>query len=165
MANLEDRVWYKIRDLFFGDNFVRQDIPLALQLASSCRHPDATWLVEVCRGKCVSNAQEALDALQGANDARALCFAWVLRDEEEDLTLLRQSAEKGYAFAQAWMAEVVSSGLERFRFANLAALQGERYGSFCLGGCFHFGDGCEKNLLEEKKNFLIGRCLCDGTLW
>jgi hypothetical protein len=45
--------WYKIRDTFFGDNFVDQNILLALELASSCQHPDARWLTEACDGKDV----------------------------------------------------------------------------------------------------------------
>jgi hypothetical protein len=28
--------WYKIRDTFFGENFVVQNIPLAIEMASSC---------------------------------------------------------------------------------------------------------------------------------
>jgi hypothetical protein len=45
--------WYKIRDTFFGRNEVFRSIPLALELASSCRHPDAQWLAEACARKDV----------------------------------------------------------------------------------------------------------------
>jgi len=51
--------WYKIRDTLFKHNFVDQNIPLALQLASSCEHPEARWLTSVCSGKDVKTGEEA----------------------------------------------------------------------------------------------------------
>ena len=51
--------WYKIRDTFFGDNHVSQNIPLALEMASSCHHPDARWLTEACAGKDVITEEDA----------------------------------------------------------------------------------------------------------
>jgi hypothetical protein len=97
--------WYKIRDTFFGDNHVSQNIPLALEMASSCHHPDARWLTEACAGKDViteEDAKRVFSAL-GQNDARALCFAW-LHGDQEDSAPLRRSAELGFAFAQARLA-------------------------------------------------------------
>jgi TPR repeat protein len=86
------------------------------------------------------------------NDARALCFNWVLGDRE-DLALLRRSAELGFAFAQACLARE-TRGKDKFKFAQLAAAQGEREGCAWLGYCFRFGGGCEKNLDMAKKNLL-----------
>jgi hypothetical protein len=40
--------WYKVRDTCFSHNWVSQNIPLALEMASSCKHPDAQWLTEAC---------------------------------------------------------------------------------------------------------------------
>jgi hypothetical protein len=117
--------WYKIRDTFFGENYVDRNIPLALELASSCQHPDARWLAEACAGKDVvtfEDAKKVFSAL-GQNDARALCFLWMLEDPG-DLTLLHCSAELGFAFAQAFLAPR-SRGNELFKFAQLAAAQGE----------------------------------------
>ena len=71
-----------------------------------------------------------------------LCFAWLLGDRC-DLTQLRRSAELGFGFAQALLAGR-SEGEERFRFAQLAAAQGERGGFFELGWCSSHGLGCEK---------------------
>jgi hypothetical protein len=90
---------------FFWTQFVSQNIPLALELASSCQHPDARWLTEACAGKDVTTKEDAKRVFSalGQNDARALCFMWMLGDRE-DLTPLRRSAELGFAFAQAWMA-------------------------------------------------------------
>jgi hypothetical protein len=147
--------WYKIRDTFFGHNRVSQSIPLALELASSCQHPDAHWLTEACAGKDVTTREDAKRVCSALcqNDARALCFAWLLGDRR-DLTSLRRSAELGFAFAQALMAGQME-GEEQFKFAQLAAAQGERDGSHALGWCFRIGEGCEKDLEKAKENFLL----------
>jgi hypothetical protein len=103
--------WYKIRDTFFGENCVSRNIPLSIKMASSCQHPDARWLSEVCAGKDVTakeDAKRVFSAL-GQNDARALCFCWVIDGNREDLTPLRRSAELGFALAQALMARQLES--------------------------------------------------------
>jgi hypothetical protein len=97
--------WYKIRDTFFGHNNVSQNIPLSIELVSSCQHPDARWLTQACAGKdlnTVEDAERVFSALD-QNDARALCFTWALGDQE-DLTSLHRAAELGFAFAQALLA-------------------------------------------------------------
>jgi hypothetical protein len=93
--------WYKIRDTFFGDNCVSQNIPLALELVAPCQHPDARWLTEVCAGKKVTTKEDAKRVFSslGQIDARALGFTWMLGDRF-DLVPLRRAAELGYAFAQ-----------------------------------------------------------------
>jgi TPR repeat protein len=158
--------WYKIRDTFFGDSDVPQNIPLALQLAASCAHPDARWLIEACAGKDVTTKQDAKRVFSalGQNDACALCFAWLCSDDEEqdDLAPLRRSAELGFAFAQASMAKRMV-GEEIFTFAQLAAAQGEREGFSLLGWCFCDGEGCEKDLDKAKENFLLASEL--GHVW
>ena len=147
--------WYKARDTFFGDNSVsHQNIPLAIELALSCQHPDARWLTEACAGKdarTVDDVERVFSAL-GHNDARALCFAWLLGNQE-DLAPLRRSAELGFAWAQAWMAGR-TGGKECFKFAQLAAAQGERDGYYWFGVCFRGGEGCEENPELAKENFL-----------
>jgi TPR repeat protein len=75
-----------------------QNIPFALELASSCEHPDAQWLAEAC-------------------------------------------AEK-------------TEGDEKFKFAQMAAAQGERDGFHWLGRCALDGEGCKKDLDKAKENFL-----------
>jgi len=113
--------WYKIRDTFFAHNFVSRNIRSALQLAASCDHPDARWLTEVCAGKDVTKKEDAKRVFSalGQNDARALCFAWMLGDRQ-DFTQLLRSAEVGFAFAQACLAGRFQ-GEERFKFAQLSA--------------------------------------------
>jgi TPR repeat protein len=158
--------WYKIRDAFFGENFVDRNIPLSLELAAPCQHPDARWLTEACAGKdvrTVEDAKRVFSAL-GQNDARALCFAWLCSDDEgqRDLATLRRSAELGFAFAQAWMAEK-TEGNEKFKFAQLAAAQGERDGHAWLGWCLRDDEGCERDLDKAKGNFLRASEL--GLVW
>jgi len=96
--------WYKIRDIFFGVNFSSRNIPLAIELASSCYHPDARWLTEVCAGKGVNTEEDAKRVFSslGLDDARALCLMW--RCSGQDLAPLRRSATLGFALAQAWLA-------------------------------------------------------------
>jgi TPR repeat protein len=124
-------------------------------MASSGQHPDARWLTEACAGKDVNTEEDAKRVFSalGQNDARALCFAWMLGDQE-DSAPLRRSAELGFAFAQARLA-AVTQGNEWFKFAQLAASQGERDGFSRLGWCFRGGAGCERNLDKAMENFLL----------
>jgi hypothetical protein len=155
--------WCKIRDTLFGHYCVSQNIPLALELVAPCQHPDARWLTETCAGKdlnTIEDVKRVFSAL-GQNDARALCFAWLLGDQE-DSAPLRRTAELGFAFAQALMAGE-TRGVEKFKFSELAAAQGERDGFYWLGWCFLFGEGCEKDLDMAKENFLLASEL--GYVW
>jgi hypothetical protein len=106
--------WYKIRDTFFGLDFVSQNIPFALELASSCHHPDAHWLTEVCAGKDLNTREDTKEIFSalGQNNARALCFTWMLGDRR-DLAQLHRSTELGFAWAQALMV-VRTQGEESF---------------------------------------------------
>jgi hypothetical protein len=150
--------WYKIRDTFFVQNCTQLDIPLALELSESCQHLDAHWLTEACAGKDVTTREDAKRVFSALdqNDARTLCFLWLCSesDEQDDSTLLRRSAELGFAFAQALMA-AWTEGEEKVKFAQLAAVQGERDGFYMLGACFLYGDGCEKNLEKAKENLVL----------
>ena len=138
---------------FFGLNCASQDIPLALELSVACQHPDARWLTEACAGKDVTTEEDAHRVFSALdqNDARALCFMWMCGDRQ-DLEPLRRSAELSFAWAQAWMARR-TLGPERFKFAQLAAAQGERDGFLWLGLCFRDGEGCGKDLDKAKENF------------
>jgi TPR repeat protein len=78
------------------------------------------------------------------------------------LTPLRRSAELGFAFAQALMADQ-TEGEAQFKFAQLAAAQGERDGLFWLGSCFRDGEGCEEDLDKAKESFLLASEL--GDVW
>jgi TPR repeat protein len=154
--------WYKIRDTFFGADYASRNIPLALELASSCQHPDALWLTAVCAGtdvKTFADAKRVFSA-RGQNDARALCFWW--RCSTEDEALLRRSADLGFAFAQALLAERTDRE-EKLKFALSAAAQGERDGFAQLGCCFRDGVGCEQNWEKAKELFVLASSL--GSLF
>jgi hypothetical protein len=131
--------WYKIRDTFFGENCVSQNIPLALEMASSCHHVDARWLAAVCEGKNVKTFEDAKRVFLGLgqNDARALCFAWMLGacNGDDRLLMVRRSSLLGCAFAQSLLARFAHKE-ERLDLAQSAAAQGERDGFFWLAVCF-----------------------------
>jgi hypothetical protein len=131
-----------------------QDV--ALELASTCRHPDAQWFTEVCAGKDVKTREEAKAVFlaQGSDDARALCFATLVQGWNVDVPRVRRSAEMGFAYAQAMMCSF-TKGLELFTFASRAAAQGERDGFNYLGFYYKFADGCERDLEKAKENFLL----------
>ena len=78
--------YYVIRDTLLGRNFVKQDVKRALELASTCQHPEAQWLTEIFAGKDVKTPEEARDIfLAQGNDARALCFsACLLRPVDKE---------------------------------------------------------------------------------
>jgi hypothetical protein len=156
--------WYKIRDTCFGQNYVSQNIPLALELAGRCQHPDARWLTEACAGKNLRTKEDGKRVFSalGQGDARALCFTWLLGDQE-DLLPLRRSAELGFAFAQASMALKVHDGTEKLEFALLAAAQGERDGFFWLAVCYREGYGGHQDFRMAKENFFLASELGEGS--
>jgi len=148
--------WYEIRDFLFGHNNKEQDVDRALEMASTCRHPDAQWLTDVCAGKDVKTCEGAKDVFlaQGNDDARALCFAALVDESTEDEPRLRRSAEMGFALAQARMVSH-TEGLECFTFASRAAAQGERDGFYFLGCCLKNAFGCDQDLEKAKENYLL----------
>jgi TPR repeat protein len=158
--------WYKIRDTFFGDNYVSQNIPLAIELASACQHPDARWLTRVFEGKSACSREEARRVLEAENDARGLSFAWMLLgfDGQNDLTMLRRAAELGSPLALAFLADRrETTSADRFKFALQAAAQGERHGFYLLGCCFHDGRACIPDAKKEEENLTIASEL--GHVW
>ncbi len=154
--------WLDVRDTLLG----KQNITAALALARDCKHPDAEWLTSIFEGKDVSTKEGAREMfLSFENDARALCFAWHLKDARVyDLTLLRLASEMGNAFACSTLCEQVwrANGEEAFRMARYAASLYERDGFYQLGFCFYSGIGCEQDLNLAKENFLIAAELGDA---
>ncbi|HOU32647.1 MAG TPA: hypothetical protein PLY89_04740, partial [Synergistaceae bacterium] len=61
--------WYEIRDVLLGHNSRSKNLQRALELASTCQHPDAQWLVELFAGKDVEEAREVF--LSQEHDDRA----------------------------------------------------------------------------------------------
>jgi hypothetical protein len=150
--------WYKIRDTFFGENGLGQDIKKAFELASVCEHPNAVWLANLFGGRDINKKEEARQVfLENGNEPRALCFAGVVVSDFDEI---RRAADLGDAFAQAWMSW--RTGREEcFQWAGKSAAQGERDGFHYLGYCFRDGVGCQKDAERAKENFLLAAQLCD----
>jgi hypothetical protein len=146
--------WYKIRDMLFGHNHVKQDIKKALELAASCEYPDAVWLTKLFAGRDVNTIEQAGQVFLGfgfENDPSALCFAAVLGGTDEEV---RRCADDGHATAQSMMAWR-THGYVRFLWAHKSAAQDERNGYFWLACCYRDGSGCEKDVHLAKENYMI----------
>jgi hypothetical protein len=146
--------WYKIRDTFFGHNFVSQNIPLALDLVASCQHPDARWLTEACAGKDVTQRRRETSFFCSWPKRRSRAVFLVAFWRPRRFDSLRRSAELGFAFAQAWMAGR-TRGEEKFKFAQLAAAQGERDGFFGLDGVFVMVKAVKRTWTRQRKIFCL----------
>ena len=83
--SLEEK-WYLIRDLYFGFNYKKQDIPRALELAAEIakEHSEAKWLVE-----------HAPITVVDENCHLSLCFSFPVTREK----WRRAAIEFGYPFA------------------------------------------------------------------
>ncbi len=124
----ERKELYAVRDLFLGQNYVRQNVELGLALAASCSHPEAVWIYTTFADKEVRTAQQAVDVLQQlGQDPRALCYLGILKNGGIDVSLIAQSAALKYSYAYVYMA-IMTRGVERFKWAKLAADAGERGG-------------------------------------
>ncbi len=140
-------LWLKVRDTLLSWNYVMQDVAAALALAKTCKHPDAVWISSIFEGRNVSTKKKAKNVfLSHQDDARALCFAWLLDGRDPDkLHLLERSAEMGYAFAHTTLCEEFQGDKQRtLILATAAAAQHERDGFNWLG-----------QLLNSSENHLI----------
>jgi TPR repeat protein len=146
--------WYEIRDTLLGQNYVRQDVKQALELAAVCSHQDARSLTDLFAGKDVKTEEEArLVFLAQGDDACSLCFAELV-SKNGDESCLRRSAQLGYALAQACMANR-TSGENLFNFASQAASQRERDGFYWLAYCYQYSYGCVVDLDKARENYLL----------
>jgi TPR repeat protein len=69
--------------------------------------------------------------------------------------LLRCVAQQSSVLLLRKLCWQETQGDELFKFARLAAAQGECDGFLWLGYCFRFGEGCEEDLDKAKENFLL----------
>ena len=162
--------WYKIFDTLYGWNHVRQNVPLALEMAATCAHPEAQWLAKTFKGKHVKLLSdfEAVLVQCDQNDAHRLCFLALCYDRKTPFyeVSMRQAAEKGLSLAQARYAACrrsVVSAETSFKFATLAAKKNERYAFYILGLLYSGGDGCERN--DEKAMACFLRAANFGEVW
>jgi TPR repeat protein len=148
--------WYKIRDTLVGDNFVRQEVKRALELAAVCEHPDAVWLTKLFAGRNVNTEEEMMRVFRDCDgDPRAVGFAAFI---SIDNAQQRRAADLGDAYAQAVMA-LRMRGEECFRWAEKSAAQGECEGFCPLGRCCEYGEGCEMDEEMAKEIYLITAAL------
>jgi hypothetical protein len=102
-------------------------------------------LIKLFGGRNVASREGARQVfLRCENDPRALCFAGVLKESEDEI---RRAAELGDAFA--------SVDEEGFQWAKKSAAQGERNGFCELGLCYGVGSECEKDAKRAKENYLV----------
>ncbi len=157
--------WLDVRDTLLGQNKRKQDITAALDLARECKHPDAVWLTSIFEGKnCLTRGDAQEICLVHKDDALALCFAWWLSDDDDQITLLVRAAQMGHAFACSTLSYALDEpdeGAEALRLAKISVSQLERDGFRALGQCFRNGIGCDKDLNAEKENYLIAAELGD----
>jgi TPR repeat protein len=148
--------WYNIRDVLLGQNYVKQNVANALELAGLCVHPDAVWLTNLFAEREVQSWEKAKVVLLGCgDDAKRLARSFVAVCYPYDSSTLREAANMGNAFAQAAMAGGEGISEERFRWAEKSASQNERDGFYSLGRCYEEGDGCQKDLERAKENYLV----------
>ena len=121
-------------DVFLGLNFKSQNLCEGLQLARSCRHELAQWLVSVFPDRPPATPTEAKAVLLAAAEAgprgRALCFAALVGPP--DAALVRKAAAAGDAQAQGWLAGA-TVGPEAALWAARSSAQGHRAGLFAAG--------------------------------
>jgi hypothetical protein len=104
--------WYEVRDNLLGANYMQQDIKKALELAAICQHPDAVWLNKLFAGCDVKTPERQNKCFWDCEgDPRALCFSGLI--DRVDEAILQRAAEKGCAYAQAWMTGI-TAGDEMF---------------------------------------------------
>jgi hypothetical protein len=114
---------YDVRDLLFGDNMMKQNVVLALEMAKHVDHPEAIWLTRLFSGHVVRKAEDVARVLcslvdEESTDATALCFAWMITRKRGDLSWLERSASLGNCLAHSMLA-FLSSGERCFRHAQL----------------------------------------------
>jgi hypothetical protein len=135
---------------FFGENYAKQDIKKALELASVCEHPSAVWLTKLFAGRDITSRKQARRVFVGCeSDPRALCFAGVLEGNEDEI---RRAADLGDALAQAFMTRQTDD--EVFSVGGKICCSGERDGLYHLGCCYQRGRVCVKDAERAKENFL-----------
>ncbi len=184
-AQRERIKWFHARRAFL----VQEKGEAGLELARLCEHDDARFLVSLF-AKTSSTFRKI--AFRSSKDVRSLCWAAICEaeDSEERQALLRQSAEGGYAWAQALHAVENCRGAEQLPWLEKAAAQGDHDGMTLLAqwlwkdsfrgspravelwheaallGCpvaqFHFGVSCE--IVTPVRVIWWRRCAVQGAL-
>ncbi len=120
-----------MRDLLTGSNFVDQNVPTALALASTSQHPNCVWLCKLFADHPDEQTPESAKiVLKSSSDVRAKVLAAIVHGVW-DLDKIKEAAVQGDAFAQSIVSmrmDLVDDDADLARFAQLAADQNERDG-------------------------------------
>jgi hypothetical protein len=160
--------WWNTLDLYA----LQKDAQELLERARESKHPDAQWLAALFPADVAVTRERVAEVMRAqGDDARALFFVWRMEDtaggEAEDM--LVRAAAMGYAVAQAHASACAAQGFRqlsdsareegddglRLRWAQRAAAQGDRYGTYLLGVYFRDGKGCGRNYKKANEQFRI----------
>jgi hypothetical protein len=140
--------WWDALDVICG---VREGgVEAGLQMARSCQHPDAQWLVALFpAGRAAVTPQHLREVmLEQGEDPRAMFLNWCVArniDGDEyvpDDGVLFRAAEMGYAPAQALRSTF--PGMSSC-WAQRSADQCDRSGLYQLAQCLIYGRDCERD--------------------
>lgn len=154
----EYKEWLVIRDMFFGQNCVEQNIAKALGLAKACKHPDAQYLANLFAEQDVTTQADAytIFSQQPETDARALCFGASFGIHSNvDCKNMQQAAQLGYAFAQSSMIDYLPMTNDSIQIAISAVENRERDGFFLLAHLLQLHEIHEKDNDDARKYYLI----------
>jgi hypothetical protein len=177
--------WDALDKLDFG--YAPADFSSFLCMARECQHRDARWLVSLLPAGGDVTERELLvvmeDQKEQSQDPRAMFLLFLLLGSvgERAEAELRGAAEMGYAPAQGrlsqWCLDEEDDD-EAFKWATLAAAQGDRYGICRLASCYESGRGCDKDevraieffkraaeLSESSSEFAYGRLAFGENDW
>ncbi|MBX9637291.1 MAG: hypothetical protein K2Q45_07050, partial [Nitrosomonas sp.] len=164
-----DQQWYLCRDTLIGCNYVEQNVPKALTLAKECLHPDAVWLNAVVANALIFCPRDLIGVLSEEKykeDARALCFKYLLDQTNDDCLL--KAANLGYVFAKVLVIQnhyvfcrLVSISSNILNDLNITLKEccetGEREAFFIMGCWLNFKHHREADIyLEEAAR--LGHC-------
>jgi hypothetical protein len=143
-VELADKIkWWDALDTVVGE-LGKMDVARGLELARECQHPDARWLASLFpAGEAVTRQGMVQVMRQHCDDPRAMYLLFMLNKSGGN-AFLERAASLGYAPAQAQLSCETRKEM-RYRWAERASNQGDRYGTFRLAFCFRHGLGCEED--------------------
>ncbi len=133
--------WHYAKSVFFSRDAM--SLSQGLALARRSEHQDARFLVSLFpKGAPIFKSIAVTVFLSQGDDARCMCWAALCGPpyqphglEESQERLMRQSAEKGYAFAQCKLTAKDQG--EQLMWLEKAAAQGEPEAMWMLAECMH----------------------------
>ncbi len=130
----ELRKWFRIRDLFLGENGTSFDMEKAWNLALDCEHEDAIWLRTTFTPDMT--VVDVMITLGRGHDYRSQVFGWLYSGGEQTFNAVREAAKSGYPYASALCAEYEKTPLLKLDYANYAILFGQEPLAHKVLGCF-----------------------------